>query len=327
MTEMMKAIVVQAHGGPEECQLREHPRPRPGPGEVLLRVRMTSVNFADTKMRRSLYRNKQTPFVPGFDGVGEIVACGEGVEGWTVGQRVAAYMHSGSYAEYALAKAVLCFALPDEVSDRDAVGIGVMITAYNALHWAGRVQSGERVLVHAGAGGVGSVALQLAKLAGASSVLATVGHEAKVTIAKDCGASHVILYRERDWVAAVKALTEDQGLDLILDTIGGETLESGLLCLADFGRIVSFGHSGGSPAQIPSNTLHRHNCAVIGYSSGGFRKRKPEALRPTGEAVVQLIASGQLRMHHCQELALGEAAEAHRLVESRESAGKVLLCP
>lgn len=324
MSIQMQAVVVQEHGAPEHMKLVQQPMPQPQPHQVLLRMTMTSVNFADVKARRAPYRHFQAPFVPGFDGVGVIEEVGDAVVALSAGQRVAAYVKGGSYASHALADEVLCYPLPDEVSDQDAASIGVAITAYNALHWAGRLEVGEQVLVHAASGGVGSAALQLARLGGAKTVFATAGSETKATICKQLGADHVFLYDPFEESLKQHA---PGGIELVLDTIGGPVLEQSLSCLAPFGRLVTFGHSTGQDGMIPSRPLHRHNLSVIGYSSGGVRKKQPERLRPTAEAVIALWKQGALKTHVGGTYPLSEAAAAHALFEQRQNQGKILLKP
>lgn len=320
----MKAMVVVAHGGPEGMELQERGLPSPGAGQVRLQMLATSVNFADVKARRAPYRHFQAPFVPGFDGVGIVEHLGEGVSGLEVGQRVAAYVKGGSYAEYALADADLCYALPESVKDEDAVGIGVAITAHNALHWAGRLQAGERVLVHAGAGGVGSAALQLARLHGAEQIIASVGSEAKRARCEALRADHVVL-TQPGFAKEVMALTGGVGIDVLLDTIGGSVLEEGLDCLADFGRLVTFGHSSSADGNIPSRPLHRHNRAIIGYSSGGYRKKNPALLKPSAAAVIDLWAKGALHTPIGGRFSLAEIPQAHELFEQRKNTGKLFI--
>lgn len=321
----MRAIVVEAHGGPEQLVARDVAAPQPGRQQVLIGNRLTSVNFADIKARRGGYRNYALPFIPGLDAVGIVEAVGPGVKGLRPGQRVAAYTAGGSYAEKVLADEVVCFPLPDELSDEQGAAVGILVTAYNLLTLAGRLQAGETVLVHAGAGGVGSVAIQLALILGAGRVIATVGSEPKRELPARLGAE-VIDYRRTDFAAQVAALTDGAGVDLILDSVGGEVSERGLTCLADFGRLVTFGHVG--PAgRVETKALHHSNRAVIGYSSGGYRDQRPEVLRQSGLAVLELAREHGIVIEVGARFALEDAPQAHALVESRRSVGKVLLDP
>jgi len=323
----MYAIVVEEHGGPEQLEYKEVPEPTPGPGQVLLKMSATSVNFADVKMRRSLYRNKKPPFTPGFDGVGTIEALGEGVRGLHVGQRVAAYVKSGSYAEKAIALQELCYPIDESISDENGIGIGVMITAYNALTRAGNLKMGEDVLIHAGAGGIGSTAIQIARVLGAKRIFTTVGSTSKERLAKQLGADEVILYEEEDFAERIQDVTDGRGVDLILDTIGGKVFEKGLDCLADFGRLVIFGHSSSEAGMGSSKPLHRHNRSIIGYSSGGIRRHNPSELQSIASIVLDLVSNEKIRVFVGGAYPLKQAADAHRLVESRKSTGKIVLYP
>lgn len=323
----MRAVIVEEFGGPEVLKLHRVERPVPGRGEVLLRTVMTSVNFADTKMRRSLYRNRKPPFVPGFDGVGIVEALGEGVTDLHLGQRVAAYMVSGSYADLTLSNETLCYPLPEHVSSADAAGIGVFITAANALNWAARLVRGERVLVQAAAGGVGSSAVQLARILGAGAVYGTVGSDDKRAVVEELGADLVVNYRKESFVERILEETNGEGVDVVLDTVGGEVLEQSMECLRDFGRVVTFGHSTGQAASLSSKPLHRHNRAVVGYSSGGYRKHRPHLLRSTAQFVIEQLAEQRLKLLCGGRFCFEEAWKAHELVESRRSLGKILLSP
>jgi NADPH2:quinone reductase len=323
----MRAVIVEEFGGPEVLKLHQVERPVPGRGEVLLRTLMTSVNFADTKMRRSSYRNRKPPFIPGFDGVGIVEALGEGVSQLQLGQRVAAYMLGGSYADLTLSNETLCYPIPDEVSAVDAAGIGVFITAANALNWAARLARNETVLIQAAAGGVGSSAVQLARLMGAGTIFGTVGSDDKKAVVEELGADVVINYRKESFVERIMEETDGKGVDVVLDTVGGAVLEQSLECLDDFGRVVTFGHSTGEAASITSKPLHRHNRAVIGYSSGGYRKHRPQLLRPTAQFVIDLLEEQRLKLLCGGRFSFEDAAKAHELVENRRSLGKILLSP
>ena len=321
----MNAISVSEHGGPEVLRYGEVEAPQPSAGQIKLKVSVTSVNFADIKARAGAYGVRATPFIPGLDAAGVVAEVGDNVTEFVPGQRVAAYTLGGSYADYALTNEHLCFALPEDVSFEQGAGIGILITAYNALTLAGRFAGGESVLVHAGAGGVGSTLIQLAKTLGASRVFATVGSDAKADVARRLGAGEVINYREADFSEAVNDLTQGAGVDLILDSVSGENAELGLTCLADFGRLVIYGHTGSGEARLGSKALHKHNRGVIGYSSGGFRKARPEVIKRSGDKVLSLLAQRKLEVLLGERFPLQDAAKAQSLVESRASIGKVLL--
>jgi NADPH2:quinone reductase len=322
----MHVVEVRSYGDPSVLEWRERDEPVPGRGEVAIRVTQTGVNFADVQARRGAYHGGQTPpFVPGLDCTGTIVALGEGVEGLRVGQRVAAFPPNGSYAEVVVVPATTTYALDQRISDDDAASLLMLVTGYNILTFAGRLAQGESVLVHAAAGGVGSTAVQIARALGAGTIFATVGSEAKRAVARDAGADVVIDYQSEDFARAVLDATNGRGVDLILDSVAGEVFNAGLTALAPFGRIVAFGMASGTPGTVKTNELHPSNRAVIGYSSGSYRKLRPEALRPAAEASLRLVAEGKVHVVVGARFPLREAADAHRLVESRAGHGKVLL--
>jgi len=321
----MKAIVVEQNGPPENLLYLEVPDPTPQAGEVLVRTTLSSLNFADIQSRRGGYEaGSPPPFIPGLDAVGVIEALGKGVEGLQVGQRVAVFAAGGSYAEKVVAKAVLTYPVPSELPDEAVSGLTVLVTAYNILAWAGRLQKGETVLVHAAAGGVGSTAVQMARAMGAGKIIGTVGSKAKADFVHSLGADEVLFYD--GFAERVLELTKI-GADLILDSIAGEVFHQGMKCLAPFGRLVVYGHAGGLAGSFDTRPLHRQNKAVLGYSSGHYRRSRPEALRPTVEAVFEMLLSGQVNLEVGSRFRLKEASQAHTLMESRQSVGKILLYP
>lgn len=320
----MKAIVVEQNGPPENLLYQEIADPSPKAGEVLVRTTLTSLNYADVQARRGGYdAGSQPPFIPGLDAVGVVEALGEGVSGLSIGQRVVVFSAGGSYAEKIVARAALAYPIPDALSDEAVSGLTVLVTAYNILTWAGRLQKGEAVLVHAAAGGVGSTAVQMAKSLGASRVFGTVSSQAKADFVRRLGADEVIAYE--GFAEQVLELTQKTGVDLILDSVAGEVFSEGMKCLAPFGRLVVFGHASGQAGTFDTRLLHRQTKAVIGYSSGHYRRARPEALRPTVEAVFQLLQAGEIKLEIGARFKLGEASKAHALMESRQSVGKILL--
>jgi NADPH2:quinone reductase len=322
----MHAVEVRSLGDPSVLEWRARDEPVPGPGEVAIRVTQTGVNFADVLARRGAYHGgQQPPFVPGLDCTGTVAALGDGVDALRVGQRVAAFPPNGSYAEVVVAPAATTYALDAAVSDDDAAALLMLVTAYNVLTLAGRLAPGESVLVHAGAGGVGTTAIQIARALGAGTIFATAGSDAKCAVARDAGADVAIDYQREDFAARVLDATGGRGVDLILDSVAGDVFTAGLTALAPFGRIVAFGNASGTPGTVRTNELHASNRAVIGYSSGSYRKLRRHALRPAAEASLQLVADGKVHMVIGARFALRDAADAHRLVESRASHGKVLL--
>lgn len=324
----MKAILVHELGNANVLTYQDWQMPEPKANQVRIKTVLTSVNFADIKSRQGSYGKAALPFIPGLDATGIIDAVGSGVTGLEVGQRVAAYTAGGSYADYVLAEDQLCYPLSKSISFEQGAGIGILITAYNVLMQAGRFRKGDSVLVHAGAGGVGSTLIQVAKALGASKVFATVGSKAKATIAQDLGADEVINYQETNFADALNDLTSNQGVDLICDSIAGTTAEQGMNCLANFGRLVIYGHT--SPegvARLNSQMLHKQNRAVIGYSSGGFRKANPQVIQTAARASLNLLEQNKVNILMGERFKLKDANKAQELVENRLSTGKVILEP
>ena len=328
----MKSIVVSQTGPPEVLELQEVNKPEPAADQVLIHVEAISVNFADIKARQGQYHGvaADTAFTPGLDCAGVIVEIGGLVKRFKVGQRVMAFPSGGSYAEFAVAPESLAYLIPDELSSETAAAsLTVGVTAYNVIQKMARLERGETILIHAAAGGIGSTAIQLAKLFGASRIIGTVGSDEKATKAKSFGADEVINYRSDDFVEKVNGLTGGKGVDVILDTVAGDNFEKSLKCLAPFGRIVTFGHANDRsvPGIAKTDELHSSCRSVIGYSTGTYRKNRPEFLREGVEIITEYLIQKELEIVISKRFALKDAAQAHAHIESRRSIGKVVLIP
>ena len=323
----MKAMVVVQRNGRGELVLEDVPDPVAGEGQVAIRMEGTAASFGDIEMRRGNYHTpRKPPVIPGHDVVGTVAALGPGTAGFRVGERVTAISLTGTYAELVVAPAAITWSLPDEIDIISAAAFPTNgVTSYNLLTMAGRLAAGETVLIHAAAGGVGTTTCQLAKLLGAGTVIGTVGDESKADLARSLGCDHVILYRTEPIASRVMSITGGKGADLILDSIGGSVTEQNLACLAPWGRIVACGKSSGTAGQIPTDLLHAGNKAAIGYSTGGHRYERPEALRPAGDAVLGYLRSKQLKIVVSAQFPLTEANAALDLVASRKSTGRVVL--
>jgi NADPH2:quinone reductase len=321
----MKAVFVTRLGGPEVLEYMEVEKPVPAPNQVLIRVAATSVNFADIKSRYGNYHNAgQPPFIPGLDVAGTIEAVGSEVNGLKVGQRVIAFPKNGSYAEYVAVDQALTFPIPDALDfDTAAACPIVSFTSYKLLADVARLEKGETVLIHAAAGGVGTTAIQLAKLLGAGMVIGAVGSLEKAGAAEDAGADHTISYE--GLVEKVNQLTNGQGADVILDSLAGAIAEQSLSCLAPYGRLVNFGNASGSAGQFATKDLHSSCRSVLGFSLGTTRNKRPHLLQSAADVVLPYLAEGRLRMKISRKFALSEAGEAQAWVESRKSTGKVIL--
>lgn len=321
----MKAVVVTNFGGPEFLSYQDIEVPKINENEVLIQVVKTSVNFADIKQRYGKKGGK-LPFVPGLDAAGYVVEIGENVSNLTVGQRVIAFTKGGSYAEYAVASSKLVFPIPAELDFETAAACPVVsFLSHRLLYNIARIEEGESVLVHAAAGGVGTTAMQLAKLLGAGKVIGTVGHTDKINTALENGADYVICYEQEDFAAKVNELTNGRGVDIILDSISGAVTENSFNCLAPFGRLVHFGNSSGHVGNIKTVDLHSSCRSVLGYSLGTTRRMRPELLQETAQKVFPYLVSNQLKIAVGHKYALKDAASAHRLVENRLNKGKIIL--
>lgn len=317
----MHAVVANQSGGPEVLEWQSWPMLAPRSGEVSLRIRLAGVNWADLAARRAV----KAPQILGLDACGEIMFLGQDVTGWHEGQRVAAFTPRGSYAEATVVPVEQVFALADDLPDELGASLVTLVTAYNIIHWAARVQPGEVVVVHAASGGVGSIAVQLARKLGAR-VLGVVGSAERAAWVESLGAE-AIQRHAADWSEIVQEKTDGNGPDVILDSVSGETLERGLQILAPFGRLVTCGQAGGRAARIDTSLLHRHNRAVIGYSSGHYRAQRPAALRSTVERVFELYRDGDFQLPPSQVFALCDAAQAHLWLEEEQGMGKAFLRP
>jgi NADPH:quinone reductase len=322
----MKAIVVTQFGGPETMIYTDVEMPEINSRQVLIRVEKTSVNFADIKSRYGKKGTGTLPFIPGLDAAGIVERVGSDVQHVKVGQRVIAFPQHGSYAEYAVADEQLTFGLPDNVDfDTAAACPIVSFTSYKLLADVARLEPGETVLIHAAAGGIGTTAIQLAKILGAGLVIGTVGSEAKAAAALEAGADHVICYEREDFAEKVNQLTNGEGANVILDSISGWVSEKSMTCLAPYGRLVHFGNASGAIGTFATKDLHASCRSVLGFSFGTTRKMRPHLLRDTAEQVFRHLADGRLRIKIGSRFPLEEAAKAHEWVESRQSTGKVLL--
>lgn len=321
----MRAIVFEQYGGPEVLRTVDVPLPEPGPGEVTIDVAWAGVNFADVKARSEGYRVDALPFRPGLEVSGLIREVGDGVTGFTPGQEVAAFINSGGYAETALAPAATVFAVPAGLDLRTGATLpSVLPTAYALLHEVGRLREGDTVLIQGAAGGVGTVAGQLARLGGAGAVYGVVSSLDKADHALKSGYDQVFTAATFD--ADVREATGGRGVDIALDPVGGETFRRTLATLGRFGRLVSFGNAGSDePWRIGPEDTYPRALSVSGFSILGMAAQEPQRLREIAEAAFRTVTEGAVELPVSAEFPLEAAAEAHRLVESRKSTGKLLL--
>ena len=325
---MMKVIQFEQYGGPEVLQYIEQERPKPGDNEVLVEVKAIGINYADTARREGQYVvPTPLPYVPGSEVAGVIAEVGSNVTGFKVGMRVSALIESGGYADFVALDENGLIPMPDDVDFEQAVALPLQgLSAYHILKTMGRLAPGETVLIHAAAGGVGAIAVQLAKLFGAGKIIATASSDEKLEHAKAMGATHLVDYSKEDWVDEVKSITDNKGVDLALEMVGGEVFNKTLKCLAPFGRLVIFGAASGEQVQFHPGQLMRKNQSVIGFFLPQIM-RKPELFQQSFKELLGYMATGQLKLTIGGSYPLADAAEVHRLLQSRKTIGKLVLKP
>ncbi len=324
----MKAIKVEEFGEPGVLQHVDVGRPEPGEGEALIEVRSAGVNYADTMRRRNQYVEAQDlPFIPGSEVAGIVAEVGEGVDDVSAGDRVVTLLGTGGYAQYAVAPTQNLIPLPEELDFDNAAAIPLQgLTAYHCIKTSGALKEGESILVHAAAGGVGTLSVQVAKLLGAGTVIATASSEEKLDLARSLGADVLIDYTEEDWPEKVREATQGKGADIILEMVGADFPEKNLKCLNVFGRMVVFGAASGERGTIVPAALMKRCHAVVGFYLPQIMTR-PDLFVPSLREVLAWISSGNLKLTIGATYPLDDAAEAHSDLEGRKTTGKLLLNP
>jgi NADPH2:quinone reductase len=322
----MKAIQVNETGGPEKMQVVDIPKPQPGPKEALVKVAASGVNFIDVYFRMGLYK-ADPPFTLGNEAAGVVEAVGAEVTEVRPGDRVAYAMARGSYAEYAVVPGWQLVKVPDHVDLNSASAAMLQgMTAHYLTHSTFPLKAGQTCLVHAAAGGAGRLIVQMAKMRGAR-VLGTTSTEAKAALAREAGIDEVIFYTRQDFEGEVKRLTGGNGVDVVYDSVGAPTYMQGLNCLRPRGMMVLFGQSGGKvPPLDPSILNTKGSLFLTRPSLAHYCANREELLWRAGD-VLQWVASGKLKLAIDRIYPLSQAAQAHRDLESRATAGKLLLVP
>jgi NADPH2:quinone reductase len=323
----MRAVVCRAWGDVEDLKVEDVPPPAPGPGEVLIDVKATAVNYADALLVAGRYQTKPPlPFSPGLETAGVVAACGEGVSRFSRGDRVMAILAYGGLAEMALAPEAETFAIPAGMSFEEAGAFPIAyISSHVALRWQGRLEAGETLLVLGAAGGVGLTAVEIGKAMGAR-VIAGASTAEKLAVARDRGADDVVNYATEKLTERVMALTDDKGADVCFDPIGGDLFDAALSALGWGGRILLVGFVGGVQ-QIPANRLLVKHRAALGSSLRYFRWHAPDKLRRSVEELMRWYAEGKLRPLISHRLPLARTVEAIRLLTDRKAHGKVVVVP
>ncbi|MDF2498938.1 MAG: NAD(P)H-quinone oxidoreductase [Arthrobacter koreensis] len=323
----MKAIVITEPGGPEVLALRDVPAPVPGPGEVLIDVAAAGLNRADVLQRHGNYPVPPgAPEYPGLEVSGRVAAVGTGVEGLEVGADVVALLSGGGYAEQVAVPAGQVLPVPPEMDLVTAAALPeVAATVFSNLFMAAGVREGEYVLIHGGAGGIGTMAIQLVAAFGAVPMV-TASSPAKLELARSLGAKVLINYKEQDFVEEVRAATNGHGADVILDVMGAKYLQRNVDALAVAGRLVIIGLQGGTRAELDLNALMRNCCAVMGTTLRARPVEEKSAIMASvGEYVWPLIKDGSVKPLVDRTFPLAEAAAAHEYFDSGQHTGKVLL--
>ncbi|GGN95082.1 MULTISPECIES: NADPH:quinone oxidoreductase family protein [Haloarcula] len=324
----MRTIQAQAHGAPEVLELVERETPTPDRGQVCIDVAAAGLNFADVEKRRGRYPDgPQPPYTPGIEVSGRVVATGPETSVET-GDTVAAFVDGGGYAERVLAHEETVFEVPDAVSTPAAAGMPVQfLTAHNALVEWGGLEAGENVLVNAAAGGVGTAAVQIASARSDVTVIGTASTAEKRDLAASLGADDTIDYTEASVADRLAELTDGDGIDLVLDGVGGEAFYEALDALASCGRIVSYGMASGTVPSVSLPRLLFENQSVLGYHLGHALETQPERVKEAVPKLHSLFESGDAAVHVGDRYPLSEAGTAHSALQNRESTGKLLLIP
>ena len=316
----MRAIQITEFGGPEVLTLTDLPAPTPADGQLLLSVTSAGVNYADTHQAENSYLAPATlPLVPGAEAVGTTED----------GRRVVALLEGGGYAEQAVAWAPLAFDVPDAVSDGEALALVLQgTTAWHLLRTCAHLAEGESVVVHAAAGGVGSLAVQLAKRWGAGRVIAVASSADKRDLAMELGADATVDAREPEMKDALIAANDGRRLDVVLEMVGGRTFDASLAAMAPFGRLVTFGMASREAAKpIAAGQLLRHSTAVIGFWLAHCFADPDRYLAPAMHELLSLVEAGSLRAIVGGSYPLSEAARAHEDIRARRTTGKLVLDP
>jgi NADPH2:quinone reductase len=326
----VKAIRFEQYGDPGVLEPADVPTPAPGPGEVLIRVESVGINYADTARRRNQYLERTPlPFVLGGEIAGTVEALGPGVSTPAPGTRVGAVIGSGAYAQFAVVPAAQATPIPAGIDDDTATVLFVQgLTAY--LIFRGTIaplKTGESVLIQGAAGGVGCLAVQIAKLLGAGRVIALAGSEEKRTFVQSLGADAAVDYTQPEWPKRVLEANGGTGVDLVLEIAGGEAIAGDLEALAPWGRIVVYGNASRTKSQIDPTILLYRNRSVIGFWLTPYFSERMDAVHGALGELTRWVESGALKPHVGLVLPLAEAARAHTLLEGRATMGKVVLKP
>jgi NADPH2:quinone reductase len=330
----MQAIQFDSFGPASVLALVDIPRPRPQQADVLLQVAAAGVSFVDIRQRRGMYNKAATrvggvslPNVPGFQAVGRILEVGPEADRALLGQKVITFVGKGAYAEFLIAPSALCVVVPDEADDATLSVMPMQgLTAYFTLTAATVLRAGESILVHAAGSGVGSLAVQMARILGAGKIVASAASQEKRQYARSIGADVVVDYTAADWTKQVLEATNGIGVDVLLESIGGDVFDQNFECLATFGRYIVYGSTQGLGKPLEARRLMTKCQSLTGLYVPVFTAR-PDLVRAGLEFMVHHVMKGNLRTQVAAQLPLREAAKAHQMLEDRQVVGAVVLKP
>ncbi|MEI6183550.1 MAG: quinone oxidoreductase [Polynucleobacter sp.] len=326
----MRAIQIDEFGGPDKLLEKDIPIPTPEENEVVVKIEYSGINYMDVYMRNGSYAKSHTyqtplPMTVGMEGAGTVHALGKNVKEFKLGERVAYCLSRGSYAEYAAVPAWRLVKIPETVDSSRAAALMLQgLTAHYLTNSAYALKNNDACLIHAGAGGVGQLVIQLAKLKG-TTVITTVGSEEKAEIAKKLGADHIILYRELDFQKEVMRITENQGVNVVFDSVGKDTIDRSIRCLQKRGLCVMFGASSGQVAGIAPLALAEAGSIYFTRPHLADYIQNAEVINQRMSEIFSYISSGKLRVSIHDIYQLSEIQKVHELLESRATLGKFLL--
>ncbi len=331
MTETMNALVVGERGGPEVFELREVEIPETRPNQVRIRVRAAALNYSDLQIAGGFYPghvSTKLPYVAGREAAGTVEAVGEGVQGVSEGDAVMSLGVRGAFAEQAICPAGVLLPIPESMSFEQAAGFQLAhLSAVAAVETSGRLQAGETILIHAAAGGVGQVMVKLAKHLGAT-VFATASTAEKLAVAAALGADRCINYVEKDFRPAVLEATETRGVDVAVDTVGGDVLRRTLDVMRPYGRLVIAGNASNSPVTFSHyDLLSEYRCSLIGLELGTMILQRPDLMAGVRSRFRQLVDQGVFQAQDPSVFALEDGQSALRLMAERKTIGRVVLVP
>lgn len=326
----MQQIQISEYGTRDVLELVEAEMPQPKEGEVLIKVKVAGVNYSDVLRRRNTYSlPTPLPYVLGQEAVGEISALGDGVEKFQVGNRILAILpFGGGYAEYVAAAAQFCVPLPPNIDSAEATAIFVQgSTAYLILHQIVKDFAGKSILIHAAAGGVGSILVQLAKLGDAGRVIATSSSDEKLAAARDFGADAAVNYLDENWTEKVIEANGGEKVDVILEMVGGDIYAQSFECLAEGGTIIVYGAASGEKGFVHSEHFVDQSHNLLSFNLGYFIRNKMNIWQEALGSIVGLMAEGKLKISVKDVFPLKDTVEAHRQLEERMTTGKVVIKP